>query len=202
MIPFREVFTLAINDEKGDKMANHDCLIELFSKRLKALRTQLKISQRGFEESSGISRITLQRWEKGDNFPRDGSFHILCNYFKLSPLDFLGLTEWEYFERILGDLGIFERLKEEKTVLKRLFSEARSLGFSFDDHAPLLLAVLNNGDQSFTLEEYGRMDRFAKINNLSFAAFNKKSFEESIFYRKVVLDFLEFEMHEVFLDEK
>jgi len=73
--------------------------VQLFSKRLKDLRSEKEISLFQLEQKIGINHASLNGWERGKNIPAVDKVFLLAQYFDVS-IDFLTGLEDEFGNKI------------------------------------------------------------------------------------------------------
>ena len=110
-----------------------------YAERIKELRTEAGLTQEQLAEKLNAQRMTVIRWERGDNPPSEDNLMLLTQIFKVSTLYLLGCTddrnmivaeEWNTSEEI-----------REKADEERLLNRYRLLS---PDMKNLVLAVVNN----------------------------------------------------------
>ena len=110
-----------------------------YAERIKELRTEAGLTQEQLAEKLNAQRMTVIRWERGDNPPSEDNLMLRTQIFKVSTLYLLGCTddrnmivaeEWNTSEEI-----------REKADEERLLNRYRLLS---PDMKNLVLAVVNN----------------------------------------------------------
>lgn len=64
-----------------------------FAERIKELRTEAGLTQEQLAEKAGATRMTVIRWERGDNIPTEDNLLFLARLFKVSMYYLLGYTD-------------------------------------------------------------------------------------------------------------
>lgn len=64
--------------------------MEIFSKRLKELRKERKVSLRELAKAIGVSNSSLCRWENGTSQPLLDNIKAICDYFHVTPNYLMG----------------------------------------------------------------------------------------------------------------
>lgn len=88
---------------------------------LKKRREELNLSQESVAESTGVTKATVSKWEKGDiaNMKRD-KIALLAKVLKVSPLSILGLEDVSDSDRvmipILGTIMCGEPILAEENI--------------------------------------------------------------------------------------
>ena len=70
-------------------MVNLLCLKDFFIERLISLRNQKNVSAREMSLAIGQNESYINRIENRKAFPSMQSFFYICEYFQISPMDFL-----------------------------------------------------------------------------------------------------------------
>lgn len=101
----------------------------VFKKRIREERERLNLSQKQLTERCGIGINTYQSWEIGRRTPQMNSqtLAILANFFRVSPLYLLGVTDfrnkWEEYDSLHEE--DLKRIRKESQFIK----SAETLGF-------------------------------------------------------------------------
>ena len=66
---------------------------EIFSQRLKLLRTRRRISRPALSEQCGLGKDAVRRYEKAESFPSVESVCALADFFSVSTDYLLGRTD-------------------------------------------------------------------------------------------------------------
>lgn len=67
--------------------------MEIFAERLKELRLEKNLSQRGLAKLSGLSYTAIQRWENQTQIPSAEAIIILSKFFDVTTDYLLGLSD-------------------------------------------------------------------------------------------------------------
>jgi len=66
---------------------------KVFCERLKALRSEMGITQSTVATEMGTTKQTVSRWERGDIEPSNAALYALADYFNVSTDYLLGRTD-------------------------------------------------------------------------------------------------------------
>lgn len=69
--------------------------MKVFAQRLKELRTEKKLSQRGLAELTHLSQSAIKQWENESRVPNAEAVASLAKFFNVSADYLLGLTDYE-----------------------------------------------------------------------------------------------------------
>lgn len=94
----------------------------MIKEKIQKLRSEKGVSQQELADAVGVSRQTVRRWESGENEPSASAIKPLCDYFGISPNEFL---EGESDE---GKLRAFQPMDEEQA--KKLWLRSKWAGLA------------------------------------------------------------------------
>lgn len=107
-----------------------------YTDRIKDLRNEAGLTQEQLAERLGVQRMTVIRWERGDNPPSEEKLLLLAQLFKVSTLYLQGYTDDR--DTIVSEDG---EGHQEKAEEERLLNRYRLLS---PEMKKLVLAVVNN----------------------------------------------------------
>lgn len=110
-----------------------------FAERIKELRTETGLTQEQLAEKAGATRMTVIRWERGDNIPTEDNLLFLARLFKVSMYYLLGYTD---DREMIASEGYEEaEARGEKADEERLLNRYRLLT---PEMKKMIHAVVNN----------------------------------------------------------
>lgn len=150
---------LVIQGKEGKLMSMRD----IFSKRLKALRKEIGISQEAFADALGVARATLGYYEKGERLPDIEFLDIVCEKTGCSMEYLMGRSDnmKPSFDKIGAETGLSDKAIEALMRI-RTIGENRMLNLliGHEQFSYLLIDMMKiiacsaNDDPDFDSAEY------------------------------------------------
>ena len=109
-----------------------------FAERIKELRVGAGLTQEQLADKLNAQRMTIIRWERGDNTPSDENLLLLTRLFRVSTLYLLGYTD---DRNMIVAEDVEENVRREKADEELLLAGYRLLS---PEMKKMVHAVVNN----------------------------------------------------------